>query len=91
MFTDCFVRLPHFSVGVDVFIASVTMASVKKKTPNHLKSLHERDQEKRLVVILEQSSLETVKLSVFISIKDNKKTHRSSKKGINTSKFACKC
>ena len=33
-----------------------------KKIPNHLKSLHERDQEKRLVVILEKASLETVKV-----------------------------
>ncbi len=37
-------------------------ADFKKKTPNYLKSLHERDQEKRLIVILERSSLETVKV-----------------------------
>ena len=33
-----------------------------KKAHNHLRSLHERDQEKRLVVILEKASLETVKV-----------------------------
>lgn len=33
-----------------------------KKLPNHLRSLHERQQEKRLIVILEKASLETVKV-----------------------------
>ena len=35
----------------------------KKTTPMHLKSLHERDQAKRLIVILEGAALETIKVS----------------------------
>jgi len=34
----------------------------KIKAPNHLRTLHEKDQEKRLIVILERASLETVKV-----------------------------
>ena len=34
----------------------------KKTTPMHLKSLHERDQAKRLIVILEGAALETIKV-----------------------------
>ena len=34
----------------------------KKKLPNHLRTLHERDQEKRLIVVLERASLETIKV-----------------------------
>ena len=37
------------------------MATVKK-SPNHLRTLHEKDREKRLIVILEKSSLETIKV-----------------------------
>jgi len=33
----------------------------KTKPPNHLRTLHEKDQEKRLIVVLENASLETVK------------------------------
>ncbi|CAH1785362.1 unnamed protein product, partial [Owenia fusiformis] len=33
-----------------------------EKVPKYLKSLHERDQQKRLIVVLEQASLETVKV-----------------------------
>lgn len=34
----------------------------KVKLPNYLRTLHERDQEKRLIVVLEKASLETVKV-----------------------------
>merc|ERR1712193_157879 len=34
----------------------------KIKAPNHLRTLHEKDQEKRLIVVLENASLETVKV-----------------------------
>lgn len=34
----------------------------KKVTPHHLQTLHERDQAKRLIVILEGASLETIKV-----------------------------
>jgi hypothetical protein len=34
----------------------------KIKLPNFLRTLHERDQEKRLIVVLENASLETVKV-----------------------------
>ena len=37
-------------------------AGFKKVTPQHLQSLHERDQSKRLIVILEGASLETIKV-----------------------------
>ena len=37
----------------------------KKKTPNHLRTLQERDQEKRLIVVLEKASLETVKVGLL--------------------------
>ena len=38
----------------------------KVKAPNHLRTLHERDQEKRLIIILEKSSLETVKVKIEV-------------------------
>ena len=38
------------------------MAESEKKLPNYKRSLHEREQEKRLIVILEKASLETVKV-----------------------------
>lgn len=34
----------------------------KKAKPQHLQTLHERDQSKRLIVILEGASLETIKV-----------------------------
>ena len=34
------------------------------KLPNHLRSLHDRDQEKRLIVILDGASLETAKVKI---------------------------
>ena len=37
-------------------------AGFKKVTPQHLQSLHERDQSKRLIIILEGASLETIKV-----------------------------
>jgi len=37
-----------------------------KKTPNHIKTLHEKDKEKRLIVILENASLETVKVIMLL-------------------------
>jgi len=37
----------------------------KKTTPRHLQTLHERDQGKRLIVILEGASLETIKVCDF--------------------------
>lgn len=40
----------------------------KKTTPMHLKSLHERDQAKRLIVILEGASLETIKVCMTVCI-----------------------
>ena len=42
--------------------AGDTDSRFKKVTPNHLRSLHERDQAKRLIVILEGASLETIKV-----------------------------
>ncbi|XP_067936245.1 ribosomal RNA small subunit methyltransferase NEP1-like [Watersipora subatra] len=37
-------------------------SSFKKLIPHHLQTLHERDQSKRLIVILEGASLETIKV-----------------------------
>lgn len=37
-------------------------ARFKKLTPHHLQTLHERDQSKRLIVILEGASLDTIKV-----------------------------
>lgn len=34
----------------------------KRVTPHHLQTLHERDQNKRLIVILEGASLDTIKV-----------------------------
>jgi len=43
-------------------MAQLDSDNVIRKPPNHLRTLHEKDQEKRLIVILENSSLETVKV-----------------------------
>ena len=36
---------------------------VASKPPDHLRTLHERDQAKRLIVVLENASLEEVKVA----------------------------
>jgi len=36
--------------------------AVVSKPADHLRTLHEKDQEKRLIVVLEKASLETVKV-----------------------------
>ena len=46
-----------------------------ERTPQHIRSLHERDQEKRLIVILEKASLETVKVMIIIPWNFNDKMY----------------
>lgn len=43
-----------------------TRVEKQLKIPNHLRSLHDRDQEKRLIVVLENASLETAKVKSYI-------------------------
>jgi len=43
-------------------MAELDADNVIRKPPNHLRTLHEKDQEKRLIVILENAALETVKV-----------------------------
>jgi len=43
--------------------------AVMSKPADHLRTLHEKDQAKRLIVVLEKASLETVKVrSSFVRI-----------------------
>ena len=39
--------------------------AVISKPADHLRTLHEKDQEKRLIVVLEKASLETVKVRIL--------------------------
>jgi len=41
--------------------------AVTSKPADHLRTLHEKDQEKRLIVVLEKASLETVKVRTSFS------------------------
>ena len=40
--------------------------AVMSKPADHFRTLHEKDQERRLIVVLENASLETVKVRIFI-------------------------
>jgi len=41
--------------------------AVISKPADHLRTLHEKDQAKRLIVVLENASLETVKVRIYVS------------------------
>jgi len=48
-------------------MSDLSEAAVSKPA-DHLRTLHEKDQEKRLIVVLEKASLETVKVSRFLYV-----------------------
>lgn len=52
--------------------------SFKKVTPMHLQSLHEKDQAKRLIVILEGASLDTIKVCFQINLFCSSVNHHDS-------------
>ena len=45
---------------------SSSSEAVMPKPADHLRTLHEKDQDKRLIVVLEKASLETVKVRIYI-------------------------
>ena len=48
-------------------MASADENERRHKTPNHLRTLHEKDQAKRLIIVLEDASLEVIKVSPHAS------------------------
>jgi len=44
-------------------MSDLSEAATAPKPADHMRTLHEKDQEKRLIVVLEKASLETVKVS----------------------------
>jgi len=42
--------------------------TVASKPADHLRTLHEKDQHKRLIVVLEKASLETVKVRTLVYV-----------------------
>jgi len=52
----------EFMTNQKADMSDLSEATAASKPADHLRTLHEKDQEKRLIVVLEKASLETVKV-----------------------------